>query len=47
LPQDDPKQRRPEISKAREVLGWAPHVGLEEGLRKTVAYFEELRATAA
>lgn len=40
LPQDDPKQRRPDISKAREVLGWEPKIGLEEGLAKTLEYFQ-------
>jgi dTDP-glucose 4,6-dehydratase len=39
LPADDPRQRRPDISKARRVLGWDPKVGLEEGLRETVEYF--------
>ena len=47
LPEDDPKQRRPDISKARQVLGWAPRVELEEGLRETVAYFKSLSATVA
>src|SRR5215471_6262825 len=47
LPQDDPKQRKPDIAKARELLGWEPWVGLDEGLAKTVAYFESLRSTAA
>ena len=42
LPQDDPRQRRPDITKARDVLGWSPHTPLAEGLRRTVAYFEEL-----
>jgi dTDP-glucose 4,6-dehydratase len=41
LPQDDPKQRCPDISKAKRILGWAPKVGLEEGLRKTLSYFKE------
>src|SRR5688572_18844795 len=40
LPVDDPKQRRPDISRARTLLRWEPTVGLEEGLTKTVAYFE-------
>jgi dTDP-glucose 4,6-dehydratase len=39
LPVDDPKQRRPDITRARTILGWEPHVGLEEGLLKTVDYF--------
>jgi dTDP-glucose 4,6-dehydratase len=39
LPEDDPKVRRPDIAKARRLLKWEPKVGLEEGLRKTVAYF--------
>jgi UDP-glucuronate decarboxylase len=42
LPQDDPRQRRPNISKAKELLGWAPQVALQEGLKKTIAYFDEL-----
>ncbi|HEY9724487.1 MAG TPA: UDP-glucuronic acid decarboxylase family protein, partial [Oscillatoriaceae cyanobacterium] len=39
LPQDDPKVRRPDITKAREHLGWAPKVDLQEGLVQTIAYF--------
>jgi UDP-glucuronate decarboxylase len=39
LPQDDPKQRCPDITRAREVLGWEPTVGLEVGLERTIAYF--------
>jgi dTDP-glucose 4,6-dehydratase len=39
LPTDDPKQRCPDISRARSLLGWEPAVGLDEGLAKTVAYF--------
>jgi UDP-glucuronate decarboxylase len=42
LPQDDPTQRRPDISKAQKHLGWEPKVPLEEGLEKTIAYFREL-----
>lgn len=45
LPENDPKQRRPDISKALEICGWQPVVGLEEGLKRTLAYFEsELKA---
>jgi dTDP-glucose 4,6-dehydratase len=39
LPVDDPKQRRPDISRAGEVLGWAPKVDLEEGMRGTIDWF--------
>ena len=42
LPQDDPVQRRPDISKARELLNWEPRVELDQGLKKTIAYFENL-----
>ena len=41
LPQDDPQVRQPDISKARELLGWEPRVSLEEGLMKTIQYFRE------
>jgi dTDP-glucose 4,6-dehydratase len=41
LPQDDPQVRQPDISKARELLGWEPEVTLEEGLKKTIQYFRE------
>jgi len=41
LPQDDPKQRRPDISKARTLLGWEPKVTLEEGLQTSLDYFRQ------
>ncbi|MBX3715052.1 MAG: SDR family oxidoreductase [Burkholderiales bacterium] len=44
LPTNDPRQRRPDISLAREALGWQPTVALDEGLRHTIAYFERLLA---
>ena len=42
LPQDDPRQRQPDISKAKALLGWEPTIHLEEGVRRTIAYFDEL-----
>ena len=42
LPQDDPRQRRPDIAKAQELLAWTPYTALDEGLKKTIAYFERL-----
>jgi dTDP-glucose 4,6-dehydratase len=39
LPQDDPKQRRPDITKAKQLLGWEPRIGLEQGLKISLAYF--------
>ena len=45
LPEDDPKQRQPDISKARRLLGWEPRVALDEGLKKTIEYFRGLQAT--
>jgi UDP-glucuronate decarboxylase len=44
LPQDDPKQRQPDISSAMNKLGWKPNIALREGLLKTIAYFEQLVA---
>jgi dTDP-glucose 4,6-dehydratase len=41
LPVDDPTQRQPDITRARELLGWEPRVGLREGLEQTAAYFRE------
>jgi UDP-glucuronate decarboxylase len=42
LPQDDPKQRQPNIDKAREILSWAPTVPLRDGLSRTISYFDAL-----
>lgn len=42
LPQDDPKQRQPDIQLARSELGWEPTIKLDDGLRKTISYFDEL-----
>jgi dTDP-glucose 4,6-dehydratase len=42
LPEDDPKVRQPDITIAREVLGWEPEITLEEGLKKTIPYFRKL-----
>jgi UDP-glucuronate decarboxylase len=39
LPQDDPRQRRPDITRIGQLAGWVPEVGLEDGLRRTIAYF--------
>ena len=44
LPIDDPKQRCPDITKAKRLLGWEPKVSLREGLRSTIAYFEQVLA---
>jgi dTDP-glucose 4,6-dehydratase len=41
LPQDDPKQRRPDISKAKRLLGWEPKVDLENGLKLSLEYFRQ------
>jgi UDP-glucuronate decarboxylase len=42
MPMDDPRQRRPDISKAHDLLGWAPRVPLEKGLMRTIEYFDDL-----
>jgi len=47
LPSDDPTQRRPDITLAREALGWEPKVNLEKGLEKTIAYFDALLKSGA
>ena len=44
LPEDDPKRRQPDITKARQLLGWEPQVPLEAGLGETIAYFRGLQA---
>jgi UDP-glucuronate decarboxylase len=47
LPADDPLQRQPDISFARRTIGWEPKIQLEEGLRRTIAYFETLLGAEA
>jgi UDP-glucuronate decarboxylase len=47
LPENDPKQRQPDISLAQELLGWTPRIALKEGLRKTIDYFERLLSDKA
>ena len=42
LPQDDPRQRQPDIGKARSTLDWEPKVALDEGLARTIEYFRSL-----
>jgi dTDP-glucose 4,6-dehydratase len=46
LPEDDPKTRRPDITRARETLGWEPRVPVEEGLKKTIAWYRAKKAQA-
>lgn len=47
LPQDDPRQRRPDITRARTLLGWEPRIGRREGLRRTLEYYRQRLASAA
>ncbi len=47
LPSDDPRQRQPDISRAREVLGWEPSTRLEDGLLHTIEYFDALLSRSA
>ena len=47
LPQDDPKQRKPDITKAQEILGWEPKIDRKEGLKRTLAYFRQHLAEVA
>jgi UDP-glucuronate decarboxylase len=42
LPQDDPKQRKPNIEKARDTLGWEPRIQLRDGVARTITYFDQL-----
>ncbi|HEY5235828.1 MAG TPA: hypothetical protein VIJ14_06595, partial [Rhabdochlamydiaceae bacterium] len=42
LPSDDPKKRRPDITLAKEILGWKPTIGLDQGLRLTIEFFKTL-----
>ena len=42
LPQDDPRQRQPDITRAKTALGWEPTIALRDGLEKTIAYFDQL-----
>jgi dTDP-glucose 4,6-dehydratase len=45
LPRDDPKQRQPDITKARRMLGWEPQVSLQNGMEETISWFRERLAT--
>lgn len=47
LPEDDPKQRRPDISLAKGILGWEPRISLEEGLARSITYFREILSRPA
>jgi dTDP-glucose 4,6-dehydratase len=47
LPQDDPKVRKPDIERAKMLLGWTPRVGRQEGLQRTLAYFQKKITAAA
>jgi len=44
LPQDDPKVRQPDISKAKKMLNWTPTIAIQDGLKRTIEYFKKLHA---
>ena len=46
LPSDDPKQRQPDITQARQILDWEPKYSLDEGLKPTIAYFDKFLAAS-
>jgi len=46
LPQDDPRKRRPDITRAKEILGWQPRIALEDGLQRTIDYFRKIIGSA-
>jgi len=46
LPEDDPMQRCPDITRARKLLGWEPEIALDEGLEKTIEYFRQVSRMA-
>ena len=41
MPEDDPLKRKPDISKAKQILNWEPTINLHEGLKKTISYYEK------
>ena len=47
LPSDDPKRRKPDITLAKELLGWSPKIGIKDGLERTIAYFKQLSLSQA
>ena len=42
LPEDDPRQRQPDIATAKRLLGWEPKINLRDGLKRTISYFEDV-----
>ncbi len=47
LPEDDPKVRRPDITRARDLLGWQPRISLDDGIERTIEYFKKFYPGAA